>query len=371
MQDLAGHHAPIVEALEAAFRRVLLSGRYIAPGDGTGEVASFEREAAAALGVAHAIGMSSGTDALLAMLMAAGVGPGDEVVTTPFSFVASADVIARLGARPRFVDIDPLTLNLDPARVAEALAAQTKAVLLVHLFGRMVDGADLRASCARRGVALLEDAAQALGATDWDGRRVGTLGRAAALSFFPTKNLGALGDAGMVLTDDEAFARKLRALRVHGASARSRYDIVGGNFRLDELHAALLRVKLPHVARSTEARRAVARRYGDALAGLPVHLPPPAPGMVWNQFVLRVPDGRRDALAAHLAVHGIATEIYYPRPLHLQPCFAALGHRPGDFPVAERACAEVLALPIYPELRAEDIDGVIAAIGDFFATSGR
>jgi dTDP-4-amino-4,6-dideoxygalactose transaminase len=240
---------------------------------------------------------------------------------------------------------------------------------VVHLFGRMVDGAALRIPCAERGVELLEDAAQALGAADRDGRRAGTLGRGAALSFFPTKNLGALGDAGMVLTDDGDFAQKLRALRAHGASTRFRYDLVGGNFRLDELQAALLRVKLPSVARWTQKRRAIAHRYREALVELPLQLPPEDPGMVWNQFVLRVWEGRRDALAAHLAAHGIATEIYYPRPLHLQPCFTALGHRPGDFPVAEQACAEVLALPIYAELRADELDRVITAIIDFFATT--
>jgi dTDP-4-amino-4,6-dideoxygalactose transaminase len=365
LQDLAAHHAPLGAALDAAARRVLRSGRYILDA----EVRAFEEEMAAALGVAHAVGVSSGTDALLAMLGAVGVGPGDEVVTSPFSFVASAGGVARLGARPVFADIDPQTLNLDPRAAVGRVGARTRAVLTVHLFGRLAETAPLEAICAARGVALLEDAAQAIGATDADGRGPGRIGRAAALSFFPSKNLGALGDGGMVLTGDGDLAAAVRRLRAHGAERRFHHPSLGGNYRLDELQAALLRVKLPHLGRWTAARRRAAGAYRAALDGTPLALPPTDAGSVWNQYVVRVPDGRRDALAAHLAARGAATAIYYPEPLHLQPCFADLRHRRGDFPVAERACAEVLALPIYPELTDAQIAAVAAAVRDFFSGS--
>jgi dTDP-4-amino-4,6-dideoxygalactose transaminase len=360
-QDLAAHHAPLAEPLVEAFRRVLASGRYVS-GDAGGEVGAFEREAARLLGTSHAIGMSSGTDALLAVLMAVGVGPGDTVVTTPFSFVATADVVVRLGARPVFADVDPLTFNLDPEATRAAIGAETRAVVGVHLFGRPCDGAGLRAVCEPRGLSLIEDAAQAVGAVDTDGRPVGAIGQAAALSFFPSKNLGALGDAGMVLTNDGALATTLRRVRTHGAGQRFVHQIIGGNFRLDELQAALLRVKLPLLPTWNAARRRLAALYRERLAGLPLGLPPDdAPGAVWNQYVVRVPGTGaggghpRDALAAALARDGVATTVYYPSPLHLQPCFASLGYRRGDFPVAERACDEVLALPIYPELGPREI----------------
>jgi len=376
-QDLASHHAPLAEPLVEAFRRVLASGRYVS-GDAGGEVRAFEREAARILGTSHAIGMSSGTDALLAVLMAIGVSPGDTVVTTPFSFVATADVIVRLGARPVFADVDPVTLNLDPEAARAAIGAETRAVVGVHLFGRPCAGAALRAACEPRGVRLIEDAAQAVGAVDTDGRPVGAIGQAAALSFFPSKNLGALGDAGMVLTNDGALAATLRRLRVHGAGQRFVHQIIGGNFRLDELQAALLRVKLPLLQTWNAARRRLAALYRERLAGLPLALPPDdAPGAVWNQFVVRVPrigagGGRaRDALADALARDGVATAVYYPAPLHLQPCFASLGHRRGDFPVAERACDEVLALPIYPELRPADVALIAERISRHFAGDQR
>ena len=284
------------------------------------------------------------------MLMAAGVGPGDDVVTTPFSFFATAGAIVRLGARPVFADIEPASLNLDPDAAVAGIGARTKAVLTVHLFGRMARTNAIEAVCAARGLSLLEDAAQAIGATDNAGRRVGTIGQAAALSFFPTKNLGGFGDAGMVLTNDRDFAERVRLLRVHGAPAKSHHTVVGGNFRMDELQAALLRVKLPHLLRWTAARRRVAEMYREALSTTPLGLPPRDAGCVWNQFVVRVPSGRRDALVSHLAARGIATAVYYPEPLHLQPCLAGFGFRSGQCPVAERASREVLALPIYPEL---------------------
>jgi dTDP-4-amino-4,6-dideoxygalactose transaminase len=241
----------------------------------------------------------------------------------------------------------------------------------VHLFGRVADTAALEAMCRSRGIALVEDAAQAIGATRRDGelvRRVGSLGVAAALSFFPSKNLGGFGDGGMVLTEDGELAERLRLVRAHGSRPKYHHLVVGGNFRLDELQAALLRVKLPHLPRWTAARRRVAARYHERLGSLPLTLPPPDEGSVWNYFVVQVRDGKRDGLATHLRGRGVETAVYYPEPLHLQPCFEALGHRPGDFPNAERACREALALPIFPELADDQVDAVADAIRSFFAS---
>ena len=341
--------------------RVLASGRFIAGP----ETEALEKEATAALEVPHAVGVSSGTDGLLATLMACGVGPGDEVVTTPFSFFASVGSILRLGATPVFADIDPATLNLDADAALSRLGPRTKAVLVVHLFGRVACTRPLDDACARLQIPLIEDAAQAIGARA-DGRPVGTLGCAAVLSFFPSKNLGGFGDGGMILTRDAHLAGRLRLLRAHGATTKHRHEVVGGNFRLDELQAALLRVKLPALPRWTERRQVIAAHYRDGLAGLPLDLPPPDPGCVWNQFVVRVPGGARDALRRHLASRDVASAVYYPAPLHLQPCLGHLGLRPGDFPQAERAAAEVLALPIYPELSGTDVDRVASALREFF-----
>ena len=360
--DPAADHAPFAAELEAAAARVLRSGRYILGP----EVSAFERELAAALRVGNAVGVSSGTDALLAMLMAAGVGPGDEVVTSPFSFFATAEAIARVGARPVFADIDPVTLNMDARQAVVAMGPRTKAVLVVHIFGRVAETDAIAAACAARGIPLFEDAAQAIGATAPDGRPVGALGAAAALSFFPTKNLGGFGDGGAVLTDDDALAERIRRLRVHGADRKNHHVAVGGNFRLDELQAALLRVKLPHLVRWSALRKLVASRYRKGLAETPVGLPPDDAGCVWNQFVIRVPGGKRDALAKALGDQGIATAIYYPGPLHLQPCFHDLGHKPGELPVTEQACGEVLALPIYPELPPDSIEQVCKSVAHFF-----
>jgi dTDP-4-amino-4,6-dideoxygalactose transaminase len=362
--DPAADHADLLPELEAAAARVLRSGKFIL-GD---EVAAFETELAAFSGVAHAVGMSSGTDALLALLMAAGVGPGDEVLTSPFSFFATAEVIARVGARPVFADIDADTLNLNPEAAAARITASTKAVIAVHLFGRAARTGPLEAACASAGIPLFGDAAQAIGAFDESGRPVGAVGRAAALSFFPTKNLGGCGDGGAILTNDEALAFRLRQLRVHGAAAKNHYVVVGGNFRLDELQAALLRVKLRHLPDWTTARRRLAVDYQQGLAETPLTLPPADRGAVWNQYVVRVPDDRRADLITHLRADGIATEIYYPAALSLQACFQTSGHRPGDFPCAERACSEVLALPIRPSLPAAQRGQIVESVRRFYAT---
>jgi dTDP-4-amino-4,6-dideoxygalactose transaminase len=364
MQDLAAHHREILPQLQAAAARVLASGRY----DDGPELAAFEAEAAAALGIACAVGVSSGSDALLALLMACGIGPGAQVVTTPLSFVAPVEAIVRLGATPVFADVDPDTLNLDARAAAACVGPRTRAVLTVHLFGRAAHTAPLRAVCDAAGIPLIEDAAQAIGARGDGGRVVGALGLAAALSFFPSKNLGGFGDGGMVVTDDAALADRIRLLRVHGARPKYHHTAVGGNFRLDELQAALLRVKLPHLHTWTARRVRVAARYRAALAPLApaaLALPPDDAGCVWNQFVVRVPDGRRDPLRRHLAALGVATAVYYPEPLHLQPVLGALGHRAGDFPRAERACAEALALPIHPDLDGAAVDRVCGAIAAF------
>jgi dTDP-4-amino-4,6-dideoxygalactose transaminase len=302
---------------------------------------------------------------LLALLMAAGVGAGDEVITSPFSFFAAAEVIARLGARPVFADIEPDTLNLNPEAAAARIGPRTKAVITVHLFGRVARTEPLEAACAAAGIPLFEDAAQAIGAVDQRQRPVGALGQAAALSFFPSKNLGGFGDGGAILTSDDALASRLRHLRVHGAATKNHHVVVGGNFRLDELQAALLRIKLRHLSDWTEARRRVAAGYQHGLASTSLGLPPPDAGAVWNQYVVRVPDGRRAALAEHLRGQGIATEVYYPKPLHLQPCLAWLAHRPGDFPVAEHASQKSLALPIRPSLDRAHQERIVEAVRRF------
>lgn len=347
--DLRAEHAPLMPALVRAFERVAYSGQLIL-GE---EVRAFEQEAAAALGVAHAVGVSSGTDALLAALLALGIGPGDEVVTTAYSFFATAGSIARTGAAPVFADIDLDTMNLDPKNLAAAITPRTRAIVVVHLFGRPCDMRAVTKIAARHHLYVVEDAAQAFGARTPDGP-AGGLGDAGCFSFFPTKNLGALGDGGLVTSHSEAIADRVRLLRTHGARPKHVHVELGGNFRLDALQAALLREKLPHVERWTAARRRNAELYGQIFAAAsldpgdlayPRELPA---GHVFHQYVIRTP--RRDALRTHLARHGIATEVYYPRPLPLQPVFSSLGHREGSFPNAERASRESLSLPIFPEL---------------------
>ena len=345
--DLHAQNGPLRAEILAAIARVADSQRFI----GGPEVEAFEREIAAHLGVAHAVGLSSGTDALLAALMALGVGPGDEVITPTFSFFATAGCVTRVGAVPRFVDIDPATYNADPAAVEAAITSRTKAIIPVHLYGQCADMDPLLAVARRAGLATIEDAAQAIGAT-YKGRQAGTMGEVGCFSFFPSKNLGAFGDAGLITTNDAALAHEVRLLRNHGAEPKYLHKRIGGNFRLDALQAAVLRVKLPHLPAWTEARRRNADRYdrlfaeGGAAAGLPVRAPDCR--HIFNQYVIRVPG--RDALRAALDARGIGTEVYYPVPFHLQECFLPLGYRAGDFPVAEAAAAEVLALPIYGEL---------------------
>ena len=356
--DLGAQHAPLMGALEAASRRVLRSGQYILGP----EVAAFEAEVAALLGTPHALGVSSGSDALLLALMALGVGPGDEVITTAFSFFATAGCIARLGAKPVFVDILPEAFDLDPEAVARARTPRTRAIVPVHLFGQT---ANLRALRVVAGdVPIVEDAAQALGASCCEGP-AGTVGAFGCFSFFPTKTLGGFGDGGLVVTGDAALAERARLLRAHGARPKYTHHLVGGNFRLDALQAALLRVKLPHLEAWMRGRQENAAAYDEGLASSPVVTPPRVHAAhAYHQYVIRAPE--RDALRAALARAGVGTGVYYPSPLPLQPCFSELGHEPGDFPEADRACREVLALPIFPELGAARRQRVIDAIRTFY-----
>ncbi|HEU5210551.1 MAG TPA: DegT/DnrJ/EryC1/StrS family aminotransferase [Longimicrobiales bacterium] len=363
--DLRAQYASLRDDVEEAIRRVVESQHFILGP----EVDALEREMADYCGTAHAVGVSSGTDALLVALMALGVRPGDEVITSPFTFFATAGTVARLGARTVFVDIDPDTFNIDPARVEAALSPRTKAIIPVHLFGRLADMDTVMQVARGAGVAVVEDAAQAIGARDGAGRRAGAIGDIGAFSFFPSKNLGAFGDAGMVTTSDGSLDRLLRQLRVHGMEPKYFHSMVGGNFRLDALQAAVLRVKLRHLDAWHEARRRNAARYRELFAQADleqVTLPGDVPGHIYNQFVIRVPD--RDALRDHLTADAIGTEVYYPLPLHMQECFADLGYRAGDFAHAERAAHEVLALPIYPELEDVALQRVVASIEDFYAT---
>ena len=341
-------------------------------------VERFEREMEEALRVAHAVGCASGTDAILLALRAFGCEAGDEVVTSPFTFFATAGAVHNVGARPVFADIDPDTFNLDPAAAEAAVTGRTRVVMPVHLFGQMADMAAFRALADRVGARLLEDAAQAVGARqrlasgEWV--TTGTLGDACALSFFPTKNLGAFGDAGMVLTQDAGTAERLRKLRVHGGRQMYHHEEVGYNSRLDALQAAVLSAKLPHLAGWSAARRRNAAFYDGALAGVEGVTTPlvgPENESIYNQYTLRVRDGRRDALAAFLRERGVGSGIYYPVPLHLQECFAYLGHREGDFPEAERACREVLSLPVFPELTEAQLEHVAGSVAEFFAGGAR
>lgn len=380
--DLRGQYAPLRADIEQAIREVCDTQRFVLGP----RVTELEQRVAVYSQAQHGIGTSSGTDALLLALMALDVGPGDEVITTPFTFFATAGTIARLGARPLFCDIDADTFNLSAEAVETTLervgdasgdrlvnrrtGGVVKALLPVHLYGQMANMDAFMAIAKRHRLAVVEDAAQAIGAALPDGRRAGSIGDAGCLSFFPTKNLGAFGDAGMCVTNDGALAERMRILRVHGGEPKYYHHVIGGNFRLDELQAAVLVVKLARLDAWTEARQTNAAHY-DALfaqAGLggTVGLPVRGGGRhIFNQYVIRAP--RRDELRKHLADQGIGTEIYYPLPLHEQRCFAYLEHAPEEFPNAHAAAADVLALPIYPELTAEQRAYVVARIADFYA----
>ena len=361
--DLQAQYQPLRGEILAAITRVCDSQRFILGA----EVEALERELASYLGAADAIAVSSGTDALLVAMMALGIGPGDEVITSTYSFFATAGCVSRLGATPRLADIDPITFNLDPAAVARVLSPRTKAILPVHLYGLCADMDPLLSIAGEAGVPVIEDACQAIGAT-LNGRRAGPMGRVSCFSFVPSKNLGAFGDGGLVTTDDRELASEIRLLRSHGAEPRYFHKRVGGNFRLDAIQAAVLRVKLPHLDRWTAMRRENAKRYArlfeeQGLTSKAV-LPSEPDGYfhIYNQFVVRIP--QRDRVRAFLTDHGIGTEIYYPVPFHLQQCFAGLGYGRGDFPAAEAAAESSLALPIYGELTEEQQHAVVRTLAD-------
>jgi dTDP-4-amino-4,6-dideoxygalactose transaminase len=361
--DLVAQHQTIAAEIREAVDRVFASQAFIL-GE---EVAQFETEAACYCDARDAIGCASGTDALLLALMALDIGPGDEVITSPFTFFATAGAIHRAGARPVFVDIDPVSMNLDPEQIERAITSKTRAVLPVHLFGQCADMEPLWRITVRHGLSIIEDAAQSIGA-EYHGRRAGVLGEIGCFSFFPTKNLGGAGDGGMLTTDDSDLSRRLRRLRVHGDQGGYRHAEIGLNSRLDALQAAVLHVKLAHLDHWTEARRANATRYQSLFAQYKlldlVTLPSEVPECrhVYNQFTIRVKEGRRDSLLAALRHAQIGAAIYYPIPLHLQDCFRSLGYKQGDFPTAEAASAEVLSLPIFAELGDERQETVVRSV---------
>ncbi|MCZ6682095.1 MAG: DegT/DnrJ/EryC1/StrS family aminotransferase [Planctomycetota bacterium] len=327
-------------------------------------VKALEDDIAAYCGTGHAIGASSGTDALILALMALEIGHGHEVVTTPFTFFGTAGSIARVGAKPVFVDIDPVTFNIDPNGIDAALTSNTKAVMPVDLFGQLAEMDAIQEIARHRKLRVIQDSAQSLGAKH-HGKTSGRFADLTTFSFYPTKNMGAFGDAGMVVTDDAALAERCRILRVHGAKPKYFHHFIGGNFRLDALQAAVLRVKLRHLDKWSDGRRRNAAQYDTLLAGLSDVITPSVSDYnesCFNQYTIRITGGRRDAVRKNLQEMGIGTEVYYPLPLHLQKCFAYLGHQEGDFPESERAAKEVLSIPIYPELTDAQIDAVCAAI---------
>jgi dTDP-4-amino-4,6-dideoxygalactose transaminase len=367
--DLKAQYAAIREEIRAAVDGVLESQQCI-----LGQaVVDCEARLAEYCRCPQAITVSSGSDALLVSLMAEDVGTGHEVITTPYTFFATAGAIARLGAKPVFVDVDPKTYNIDPSQIEAKITARTKAIMPVHLYGQCADMDPIMEIAGRRGIPVIEDAAQAIG-SDYKGRRAGSIGRYGCFSFFPSKNLGAAGDGGLVTTGDAAVAEKIRNLRNHGMNPKYYHSMIGGNFRFDALQAAIVSVKLKYLDNWTAGRQANAARYrrlfeaaGLTKEGL-VQLPYEAPGYrhIYNQFIIRVP--RRDELSARLKEEKIGHEVYYPVPLHLQKCFAYLGHREGDFPHSERAAKETLALPIYPELSDAQAEQVVDSIRRLLAS---
>jgi dTDP-4-amino-4,6-dideoxygalactose transaminase len=379
--DLKAQYAQIRAEVMPIIEEVCASQRFIL-GD---HVLALESEVAAYGASSAGIGVSSGTDALLLALMALGVGGGDEIITSPFTFFATAGTIARLGARPAFCDIDPVSFNLSPRAVAEFIerlciakddrlvnrvtGGRIKGIMPVHLYGQSADMDPLMALAKQHGLRVIEDAAQAIG-TEYKGVRAGSIGDIGCFSFFPSKNLGAFGDAGLCTTNDAELAESMRVLRVHGGKPKYFHSVIGGNFRIDELQAAVLRVKLKYLDSWTEARQRNAAYYDAAFSGaeLSKHVIAPRATVVgrhiFNQYIVRAKN--RDALKTHLTARNVGTEIYYPVPLHLQQCFAYLKHKPGDFPESERAATETLALPVYPELTRAQLDHVIASVEEFY-----
>jgi dTDP-4-amino-4,6-dideoxygalactose transaminase len=360
--DINRQHGSIREELDRAVAKVLDHGRFILGS----EVVELEQEIAALCGVKYAIGVASGTDSLLVALHACGVGPGDEVVTSDFSFFASASVATRLGAKPVFVDIDPDTYNMDPEKLQAAITKKTKAIMPVHLFGQCADMDPIMEIARKQKIRIVEDAAQAIGST-YKGKKAGAIGDIGCLSFYPTKNLGCAGDGGMIVTDDEELYQLCRILRVHGAEPKYYHRLIGYNSRLDTLQAAILLVKLKKLGEWTEGRRANAAYYHTELSGLPIKTPVTEEWAyhIYNQYTIAVDN--RDALGDYLKQKKIGYEIYYPVPFHLQECFAGLGYRENDFPVSEKAARSVISLPIFGELTSEEKEEVVQALRSFYA----
>jgi dTDP-4-amino-4,6-dideoxygalactose transaminase len=360
--DLKAQYASLKSEIDKSIAEVLESQHFILGP----KVEQLEKAIAAYSNCAHAIGVSSGSDALLACLMADDIGPGDEVITTPYTFFATAGAVSRLGATPVFVDIDPKTYNIDVDQIEAKVTSKTRVMIPVHLYGQMADMDAVMRIAERHKLIVIEDAAQAIGAED-KGRRAGSIGHYGCFSFFPSKNLGGAGDGGMIVTNDAARAEKLRCLRAHGAKPKYYHKIVGGNFRLDALQAAVVSAKLPHLDDWTAARQRNAQRYDKMIkeAGIPVTTPAVvADRHIFNQYVIRV--SGRNELQAHLQKKGIGTEVYYPVPLHLQECFAYLGYKNGDFPESEAAAKQTLALPVHPELSEAQAHYVVDSLREFF-----
>ncbi|GAB6173052.1 DegT/DnrJ/EryC1/StrS family aminotransferase [Paradesulfitobacterium aromaticivorans] len=355
--DLKAQYLALKEEIDKAVLNVLDSAKFILGP----EMKALEDEIAAYCGTKYAVAVANGTDALVLTLKAMGIGPGDEVITSPFTFFASAETVAQVGATPVFVDIDPVTLNLDLKQLEDKITPKTKAIIPVHIFGQMVDVELVMEIAARHDLKVIEDAAQAIGA-EYRGKRAGSIGHAGTFSFFPTKNLGGYGDGGMIVTRDEHLAAELRMLRFHGCQTKYYHEKLGYNSRLDEIQAAILRVKLKYLDQWNQARREKAAAYDELLAGLPLTLPGRDPNAVpiYHLYVLRTL--QRDALIKSLNEQGIASGIYYPVPLHLQRAFRYLGYKEGDFPVAEQASREALAIPCYPELREEQLKEISNAV---------
>jgi len=358
--DLKAQYATIKNEILEAVSEVLESQRCI----GGPKVAELEEKIAAISDSRFAVGVSSGTDAILSSLMSLDIGAGDEVITTPFTFFATVGCIARSGARPVFVDIDPETFNIDPALIASAVTEKTKAIMPVHLFGQMADMDPIMEIANKYNLTVIEDAAQSITST-YKGSKAGSIGTVGCFSFFPSKNLGGIGDGGMIVTNDEQLYERLFVMRNHGSKPKYYHKYIGGNFRLDAVQAAALLVKLPHLNEWSQGRRRNAVYYGKRFAGTVVKTPYINPDCVtiYNQYVIRVP--RRDELVAYLSEKDIGCAIYYPVPLHLQECFSYLGYREGDFPESEKAAKEVLAIPVYPELTEEQLQYVASEIEEF------
>lgn len=361
MVDVVGQYKRIKSEVDVAVEHVMESGQFILGK----EVGEFECQVAGYLGIKYAVGCASGTDALQVAMMALGIGPGDEVITTPFTFVATTETIVLLGAKPVYVDIDPLTYNIDPSKVEAAITSRTKAIIPVHLYGQAADMDPIMEIARRRHLKVIEDSAQALGAS-YKGKKVCTFGDIGCISFFPSKNLGAFGDAGMVVCNDLQIYERLRMIVAHGSKERYHHEILGVNSRLDTLQAAILGVKLRHLENWNNARRGFAVRYDELLKDTPLKVPFVSPlcSHIFHQYTVRAP--KRDALAAYLKEHNIPHAIYYPIPLHLQKAFAVSGNTKGDFPIAERASDEVLSLPMHTELTEEQQLHITETVSQFY-----